>query len=80
VKRHEFTERLAERGRDAGDFLHLPGPDASVNPEGRVIIERTDDTWTVRVEDRGPKHVMQFTDEDSAYDHAFRRWVLWEGV
>jgi hypothetical protein len=80
VNREEFTRRLTECGRDVGDFLHLPGPDSSVNPEGRVIIEHSADAWTVRVEDRGPQHVRTFADEYAAYDFAFRRWVLWEDV
>lgn len=80
MRREEFARQLVERGRDAGDFVHLPGPDASVNPEGRVVIEHSADMWTVRVEDRGPQHVMTFADEDAAYEYAFRRWVLWDDV
>jgi hypothetical protein len=80
MNREQFSRLLAEHGRDEGDFLHLPGPDQSVNPEGRVIIEHHAADWTVRVEDRGPKHVHRFADEDAAYDFAYRRWVLWEDV
>ena len=41
MKRHEFMERLAERGRDAGDFLHLPARSNSPHvPSGAQA------TWT----------------------------------
>ena len=80
MTRDEFRSALRDRGRDQGDFLHLPGADAAKSPEGCVVIERGADSWSVYRSDRGVKDRVELPDEESAYDYAFRRWVRWEDV
>ena len=74
----KFREAVAAEGSDARDFIVLPGPDESRDPEGCVVVDGRGQGWLVYREDRGVKDRVEFTSQDEAFDYALRRWVRYD--
>lgn len=69
----ELEAAFADQPGRARSLLMLPGPDEDIDPEGRIVIDGRDETWSVFQFTHGIRERREFDTFDFTHRHSVLR-------